>query len=210
MNKTSLLIVLLSILCLVGCSKKKENVCPEEENHKTCELVIQPYGDFSRTTAQSVSNDLKKFLEENTELRIANIVILDNKDLSGDLMNDQNTRYSADKILNSQKPIRSNPDQVVVGLTKKDISTPLRGIDDWGIQGLAYLGQNNCVVSTYRISKSVPLWKPVAHEFIHAYFNMHHCAEDNPNCLIQDGHGKPKWSKKNNLCESCKQQLKYK
>ena len=91
----------------------------------------------------------------------------------------------------------------LLGVTNTDISTSSRGHDDWGIQGLACSGQNNCVVSPYRLARREQLWKLACHEFIHAYCNWPHCPKDDPKCIMQDGHGKPNFAIKQGLCDYC-------
>ena len=202
-GKVNLLIILISnFLLTTSCNKSdiyKEIECLDPN----CELIIQPYDNFPVIKAQKLSEELKENIQEQLGISITSIQILPNKKLTQDLLNDSKTRYSANKIVNSQNKLTSFH-KVVIGLTDKDISTNLRGKPDWGIQGLATVGGNSCIISTYRLNKNVELWKPVIHEFIHAFWNMHHCKDDNPTCIMQDGHGKPNWNKKNSLCETCK------
>ncbi|MBR1475214.1 MAG: hypothetical protein IJ613_06545, partial [Muribaculaceae bacterium] len=137
-----------------------------------------------------------------TEVMVTEVHVLPNKPLPQLARNDANTRYRAEKILKLQAP-QCKGHTLVLGVTNSDISTSSRGHDDWGIQGLAYMGGKNCVVSPHRLTNRKYLWKLACHEFIHAYCNWPHCPKDNPNCIMQDGHGKPNFAIKHGLCDYC-------
>lgn len=42
-------------------------------------------------------------------------------------------------------------DEVIIGLTSKDISVSYKKKPDWGVQGLGSVSMNACVVSTFRL-----------------------------------------------------------
>ena len=192
------------VMLLCSCNSRESYdfcTCPE------CVLTFQPYDGISERDVEKLSATVKEKIEEIANVSVMEVKILPNKKLDKSVLNDNKTRFSAKKILKQQQQSITNNHEIIIGLTNKDISAPVRGKEDWGIQGLSFLGSNVCVVSTYRIGKKVPLWKPVIHEFIHTFWNMHHCSEDNPRCLMQDGHGKPHWGNKNDLCDTCKKSL---
>ena len=202
MHKTKTIIALLTIAALLcSCSRKEET---EYCTDPVCVLSFQPYDDISERDVEKLSSTVKEKVEDIANVSVLEVRILPNKKLDNTLLNDNKTRYSAKKILEKQQSYITKKHEIIIGLTNKDISAPVRGINDWGIQGLSFMGSNVCVVSTYRIAKNVPLWKPIIHEFIHTFWNMPHCPADNPKCLMQDGHGNPKWGIKNDLCQSCK------
>lgn len=98
-------------------------------------------------------------------------------------------------------------DEVIVGLTSKDISVSYKKKPDWGVKGLGSVSMNACVVSTFRLKDRSELWKLVTHEFIHTYFAYGHCPKNEPECIMQDCKGHPKWSAKSKPCEVCRQRL---
>ena len=74
-----------------------------------------------------------------------------------------------------------------------------------GVLGLSVHPNNNvCVVSTYRLKNKSNLWKLVAHEFIHTYFDYSHCPLDCDTCIMKDAKGKVNFNNKNKLCNYCK------
>lgn len=212
MKKANYLFLLLAMMLMAACNGNNSQTEKSEYELDTvnycctdpvCVLMVQPYDDFSQTEAKQLANKVKTEIERMTAVMINEVHVLPNKPLPESALNDAKTRYRAEKILKLQQP-QCKGFVLVMGLTNSDISTANRGHDDWGIQGLAYMGAKNCVVSPFRLPKRNQLWKLACHEFIHAYCNWPHCPKDNPKCIMQDGHGKPNFAIKNSLCEYCK------
>ena len=118
-------------------------------------------------------------------------------------MNDAKTRYRAGKILNWQYGLLQQAEDAVVGLTDNDISTTAHGYQDWGILGLSYLKENNCVISTFRVKDKTQFWKVVLHEFGHAFLGLDHCPSNDRTCFMVDANGKPDLAKEYHFCDSC-------
>lgn len=104
-------------------------------------------------------------------------------------------RYRADKLLDyltSETPDRFDK---VVGIATQDISATKGAITDWGLFGLAELGERACVVSTFRLRSGkateplfqIRLVKVVNHELGHT-FGLEHCPT--MGCMMQEGGGK--------------------
>ena len=133
--------------------------------------------------------------------------VLPNKKLSADLMNDNKTRYRADKIIDSLKD-GAGDHKIIIALTHKDVSVPYKGKADWGVLGLSIHGTYTCVVSDYRLkNKKRDYWKVVTHEFTHTACNYGHCPDDNPLCIMKDAKGKADFSNKEDFCETCKKNI---
>lgn len=181
-----------------------ECTCPH------CRLIIQPYDDFSESKARLVADELEKNLAINViDLAVTEIKVLPSRPLTTDLMNAAKTRYRANRILDQQASLKILKDDVVIGLTDKDISTTLHGYDDWGILGLSYMGYSNCVISTYRVKDKTQFWKVVLHEFGHAHLKLDHCPNDDPHCFMKDCNGKPDLAKERYFCDSCSKSIRY-
>lgn len=174
--------------------------------HYTTTIYIQPLDNFTRQEAIRLQAVLEqRFIEIFNEDFM--FEILPNKKLSVDLMNDNRSRYRADKIINSLSRKATNH-KITIGLTHKDISIPYKGRPDWGILGLAMHKVNGCVASTYRLKhKERDYWKVVTHEFIHTYYRYSHCPKDSAHCLMKDAKGKADFSNKNDLCGYCKSRI---
>lgn len=193
-----LLYVLLILFTLSGCKKTEHANC-------TCPptIFLQPYDNYTQKEAMQLSKVLeKKFLElYGVEFEFE---VLPNKKLSADLMNDNKTRYRADKIIDSLKD-GAGDHKIIIALTHKDVSVPYKGKADWGVLGLSIHGTYTCVVSDYRLKhKKRDYWKVVTHEFTHTACNYGHCPDDNPLCIMKDAKGKADFSNKEDFCETCK------
>lgn len=191
----------LLFLAMASCgNKQEEHHCAEP----ITSITIQPYGDISRNETLSMAKKLKQEIETQTEVIIEGMEILPNKELPKRLLNKTKTRYRAERILDGQlSQLKHGCENVIIGVTNQDISTTLRGKEDWGVQGLAYMGRDVCVVSTYRLKNKKDLWKVAFHELFHAAFNYPHCPFDNPTCIMQDCHGVGNWKNKNSVCKQC-------
>ena len=180
-----------------------ECTCPH------CRLLIQPYGDFSNVRAQEVATKLEKNLATNVkDLAVTEVRVLPGRPLTEDLMNDAKTRYRASKILDKQASLKSQKDDVIIGLTDCDISATAHGYDDWGILGMSYMGYSNCVISTFRVKDKTQFWKVVLHEFGHGYLGLDHCPNNDPQCFMVDCNGKPDLAKEKYLCDTCSKSIR--
>ena len=199
--KSGLLFILLAALMLCGCKKTEHANC-------TCPptIFLQPYDNYTQKEAMQLSKVLeKKFLElYGVEFEFE---VLPNKKLSADLMNDNKTRYRADKIINSLM-VGAGDHKIIIALTHKDVSVPYKGKADWGVLGLSIHGTYTCVVSDYRLKhKKRDYWKVVTHEFTHTACRYSQCPDDNPLCIMKDAKCKADFSNKVEFCKTCKEKI---
>lgn len=132
-------------------------------------------------------------------------------------------RYRADSLLRFLRINCPKDCDHIIGLTKRDISftkringnikEPKWKYEDWGIMGLAHCPGTSCIVSDFRISKSVNsvlaidrFKKVLAHEVGHC-LGLPHC--NNKKCLMRDAAESVKTVDKVafDLCSSCKKQI---
>ncbi len=101
----------------------------------------------------------------------------------------------------------------MLGLTSADISTTKPPHEDWGILGLASVGGQACVLSSFRCrgrSKGPAhaverLAKTAVHELGHT-FGLEHCL--NRGCLMEDGGGSVLTiDRETDLCGECRSKL---
>lgn len=200
--------IVVALLC--SCNGKTQNDVIECVVDTVCscphvEIRLQPYDDFTQNEANKLKAELEQNLYPMLDLDITGVTVLPNKKLTDQLKTANGQRYRADKIINSlaTKDSRS----ITIALLHKDISVPYKNHSDWGVQGLSLPPKNACVVSTFRLKERQYLWKVASHEFIHAFFCYKHCPETNSQCIMQDCGGKPRWAKKDGLCDVCKTKL---
>lgn len=113
-------------------------------------------------------------------------------------------RYRADSLIEFLWK-KSTVQQVIIGLTEKDISTTKGREPDWGVMGLAYKPGYSCVVSTYRLSKKntrEQLYKLSLHELAHTQ-GLPHCRQDST-CYMSDANGENPWDAETGFCSRCK------
>lgn len=205
------MILLCCAIVLFGCSGKKGSGNePMGENDVKClcppTIYLQPYGSFTKDEASRLEKELKKHLFEMFQVDL-DFEVQPPLPLDDSFLNDSKTRYRANKIVKSMSS-KADRQHIYIGLTHKDISCSIRGKEDWGVQGLSVIPGNACVVSTFRVKDKRDFWKVVCHEFIHTYFNYHHCPMDDPTCIMQDAKGHPNHKNKKGLCQYCQNVLK--
>lgn len=151
---------------------------------------------------------VKDFIEsylKSVGLDTCKIKILPHKNSPDSVYNKAHTRYRAAKLVNYLHD-NTEAGEFTIGITDKDISTSIHGSDDYGILGLAFLGNKKraCITSTCRLKYKEDLWKLMAHEFTHGFFSLGHCEMDDPYCIMQDAKGKsPRFEIKVYLCTQC-------
>ena len=204
------IMLLCCAIALIGCSGKSADGNGQWGDDVIClcppTIYLQPYGNFTKEEASKLGKELGKHLFEMFGADF-DCEALPPWPLSDSLMNKAKSRYRADKIIKSLSA-KADDHSIYIGLTHKDISCSIRGNADWGVQGLSLIPGKACVVSTFRVKDRHDLWKVACHEFIHTYFNYHHCPKDDPHCLMQDAKGHPNYKNKKGLCPYCQSVLK--
>ena len=206
----SLSVILIFIVCVVAYHLQNHDKNMIIEAGECCPHVtiyLQPYDNFTQKEAEQLKTDLDNHLD-NIICDDFIIDILPNKQLSDSFLGETKKKYRTDKIINTLKE-NADKHHIYIGITHHDISREYKnGVKDWGVLGSSIPDYHACVVSDHRLKhKRRDLWKVIAHEFIHTYYNYGHCPEDNPYCLMKDAKGKADFSNKIGLCKTCKENI---
>ena len=199
--------ILFASLLLICCTKSPSGKTPEENVRPHATICLQPFDNYSQQEAEQLKEVLVQNFVESFDADFE-FEVLSNRQFTTDLMNDNKTRYRADKIIMSLAK-EACKQEIIIGLTHKDISCSYKGIQDWGVLGLCLHGTHACVASDFRVkNKKRDYWKVVTHEFTHTFYHYSHCPKDDPTCIMKDAKGKPDLGKQNRLCDYCKSQIK--
>ena len=115
----------------------------------------------------------------------------------------ERNRYFVTPVLNYQSTLlKSN--EVIIGLTHKDICTNIHGVKNYGIVGISRPLKQVCLVSDKRLKDKTLYWKPILHEFMHTFYGAKHCPNDDPTCFMKDAKGHGNFKIQDKLCDSCK------
>lgn len=175
--------------------------CKQSVNfhRKPVTIRIQPFIGVPENYIHYVSDELKK---------IYPTVIISNKiPLPEHTLNKLGYRYRAElllKFLNSM----AMPNETVIGLTARDISTTKGDKDDWGVMGLGNCPGNVCVASSFRLvqqRKTEQYYKVAVHELGHT-FGLPHCPVKT--CYMRDAEGGNTTDEEKEFCTKCKTYLK--
>lgn len=171
-------------------------------------IAIQPLGPMD-----------KKLVEQVKEMILAtylvDVIILPSQNLPSEAYYAPRNRYRAEKLALYLSSVDSKTTKIL-GITAKDISTTKGEFEDWGIFGLALLGQKPAVVSTFRLKKNQAnqklylerLGKIVSHEIGHT-LGLAHCP--NATCIMEDAAGTIKTvDREKDFCSECKTKLRGK
>ena len=195
--KTRFIYAFLAVLMLCcGCKKEEQINC-------TCSPIIticlQPFDNYTQQEAKQLKEVLEKRFLELFDIEFV-LEVLPNRPFTTNLMNDNKTRYRADKIIKLMAKEASSQ-RIMIGLTHKDVSCTYKEIQDWGVLGLCLHGTHACVASDFRVkNKKRDYWKVVTHEFTHT----------DPTCIMKDAKGHPDPSKQESFCKTCKESINKK
>ena len=209
--KTSWIAVLLALAIGLGCTgeaKAQKKIDPA--THK---LGIQPLVVFRDVDARIIKMALRDFF--GFEVRILDPVAMPKVAYTK-----ARKRHRADTLLVVLNKLRLEPERlsdIIVGLTRQDISTTKDRHKDWGIFGLGELWGSACVVSSHRLIRKLGkkdlrrglrrVVKVAIHEVGHV-LGLPHC--ESPRCVMNDAKGTIKTVdlETGHLCEKCQAVLK--
>ena len=206
------LLFIISML-LLGCNSKidtpnTQDVTEEEEPLDTicscpqCIIKLLPYDDYTKKEAMRLLPKLQKAFDE-WLYGAWKFEIMDPAILPQSSYVKERNRYRVTPILNRQSNlIKGN--EVIIGLTHKDICTSIHGVKDYGIVGISRLKKQVCLVSDKRLKDKSLYWKPILHEFIHTFYGANHCPNEDPTCFMKDAKGHGNFEIQDKLCDSCK------
>lgn len=150
-------------------------------------IIIQPFDGIPEASVTIVAEKLK-------EIYTGAIVINHSIPLPQKALNLNKKRHRADSLIRYLATF-AKPNQVIIGLTHKDISTTKGKNKDYGIMGLGFSPGKSCIVSTFKLkgkNRQEKLFKVVIHELAHtqglAKTSTKHCPEKS--CFMRDAEGK--------------------
>jgi archaemetzincin len=168
----------------------------------TITIIIQPFMDMDNQWkhVQYVYDELKKIYPK--------VRLNKSHSLPAFAYYKPRHRYKADSLIKELQPLFEN--EVVIGLTSKDISTTKDQYSDWGVMGLGLCPGKACVASTFRLSKtetSLQLFKVAIHELGHTQ-GLPHC--EVKTCFMRDAEGGNPTNGEKEFCPKCKKVLEPK
>ncbi|MCH5235727.1 MAG: hypothetical protein J1E16_10570 [Muribaculaceae bacterium] len=203
----------LSLFISPGCNKI--NPFTKEKQITVC---FVPLDGISKSQIEELKKDFQENFTDKRE-EVFFVESLEHFNTSDSCINRKYNRFEAGtmlKFLNNQfgesankiaceNSERGSSDYYIIGVTNKDISkSNLHNKPNYGILGKSTLGGNVSVISTYRLKNKKELWKLAMHEFGHGYFNLNHCENDDPSCIMADAKGgNPHFELKDTLCSTC-------
>lgn len=207
----------LSLFILPGCSKI--NPFNREKQITVC---FVPLDGISNSQIEALKKEFKENFSDKRE-EMFFVENLEHFNTPDSCINRKYHRFEAGtmlRFLNNQfgdkanqiayeNSKRESSDYYIIGVTNKDISTPVHGKENYGILGLSPLGGNVSVISTYRLKNKKELWKLAMHEFGHGYYRLRHCPNDDQSCIMADAKGgNPHFEIKEYFCVHCKNKSK--
>jgi archaemetzincin len=163
------------------------------------EIFIQPFLGIRRSTVQTMVKKLKSVYSGEVQVNST-------LELPANTLNKAKSRYRADSLIRYLTRLSSG-NQLIIGVTNKDISTTKGVHADWGIMGLGFCPGKSCIVSTFRLkgnNRDEKLLKLALHELGHTQ-GLKHCPIKS--CLMRDAAGKDHWNELTTFCKRCKGNL---
>jgi archaemetzincin len=171
-------------------------------------IALVPLGELKDSEIQYVKAQIEEFYGFEVD-------VLNKGKMPSNAYYKPRSRYKANKVLDYLIAIKSNKYDKVLALTNDDISAEVKGYKDWGVIGLAYLGNSACIVSTYRLGKQKVssntfksrLAKASLHELGHT-LGLPHCDKADY-CFMNDAKGKVSTIDRAGLtlCDHCQKQI---
>ncbi len=167
-----------------------------------CVIKLLPYDDFSKKEVEKLVPQLQKTFDKWLKGYWIFEIMEPTKLPQYSFLKERN-RYKVTPILNYQLTLLKG-NEVIIGLTHKDICTNIHGVNDYGIVGISRPLKQVCLVSDKRLKDKSIYWKPILHEFIHTFYGAKHCRNEDPTCFMKDAKGHGIFEIQDKLCDSCK------
>ena len=205
MRKFFVLCVILMTVC--ACTNKKDTEGNDDEIGCSCPhatIYLQPFDNFTKAEAEKL---VPKLEEEFGEWLYGGwtFKVLNPKPMPKESFVPSKNRYRAMTILKSERK-NLKGDEIIIGLTHKDICIKAHGIEDYGIVGLSLKRGQVCMASDKRLVNKSDYWKPILHEFVHTFYGASHCPNDDPKCFMKDAKGHGNFGVQKYLCDKCNRQ----
>lgn len=203
MKFKSLLFIFLGLF--ISCDEMKSvgnssgSNSAEKTTNAKLTILIQPFEGLSKTTSRLVAEELKGIYS-------GDIVLNDPIRFPKNSLNHTKSRYRADSLIKYLGTL-AKQDQLIIGITDKDISTTKGEHSDWGVMGLGYCPGKSCIASNFRLkgkNRHEKLFKVAIHELGHTH-GLPHCPEKT--CLMRDAEGKDRLDEEKGFCSKCKKVL---
>ncbi|MCP4680383.1 MAG: hypothetical protein GY854_33845 [Deltaproteobacteria bacterium] len=186
----------------------------ESASDREWTLAIAPLGKIDNEALQTAAKSIKNMYGWK-------VVTMARRALPESAWYKPRRRHRAEKILDWLHPRRPRAAHKIMAVTKRDISTTKGRHKDWGICGLAELGGEAAVVSSFRIKRKMKglsqkkrkevylkrLEDLTTHEFGHQ-LGLPHCP--NKGCIMEDAKGTVNTfdHSTGQLCADCRHLLK--
>lgn len=187
MNK--LFFLILTALLITGCSRKKK-----DDGEKSVRITFIACNQFPIKDLLKTQIAIEEYLYKEF-----NIVAMIEYDDVPETIGKSGKRYNAEEIANH---FQSDSFPLTIVFLNEDIEQ-----NGKGVLGISLHPGNTCVVSSYRLKNKSDIWKLVAREFIHTYFDYSHCPNDNTNCIMKDAKEKVNFDNIESLCSTCKREI---
>lgn len=192
------LFFLAVVLTAVSCKQTKSDHFPDSAKNIEKTVLIQPFDDLSKAKVRYVSNEIRKVYP--------NIRVLPPIPMIKESYYAPRNRFRADTIIRKLRN-HAKSNEVILGLTSKDISVTKGKFADFGVMGLGYRPGNACVASNFRVKNDEQFFKIAIHELGHTQ-GLHHCPEKT--CFMRDAEGGNPTDELKDFCPKCKSFLKTK
>ena len=199
---TRFLFFTLTIALNIACTMHDKKISPtkkivtQKPKAPKKQIAILPLGNINNETINNMSEIIKRFYTD--------IEILPTVNFPASTYYKPRNRYRADSLISWMSRI-AKPNQTIIGLTNKDISTTSGQYQDWGVMGLGFCPGNACVSSSYRLKNKNNFWKVAIHELGHTT-GLPHCIEKT--CYMRDASGGDPTGEETDFCNKCKAYLK--
>lgn len=193
------LLIIVCSICFYSCQNKPGTKLPaivaSKVSGKPIVIRIQPFTGTDENEINELAASIKK--------TIPHVELNNSISLPAFAYYAPRARYKADSLLKFLSGM-AKENEIMLGVTTKDISTTKGNISDWGIMGLGMSPGNACVISSYRPENKSQLFKVAIHELGHT-FGLSHCPDNA--CYMRDAEGGNPTDEEAGFCDRCKKYL---